>query len=64
MMDSATKQAAIEARKRYYKQWRQNNPDKVRASNERYWARRAEREAQELNDPGTIEKKGPGDSDA
>ena len=46
-MDLETKQAAIEARKRYYKQWRQKNADKVRASNERYWARRAEREALE-----------------
>lgn len=46
-MCDATKQAAIEARKRYYKQWRKKNADKVRANNERYWARRAEREALE-----------------
>lgn len=45
-MDAEIRQAAIEARKRYYKQWRMNNADKVRANNERYWARRAEREAQ------------------
>lgn len=45
-MDVENKQAAIEARRRYYKQWRKNNADKVRASNDRYWARRAEREAQ------------------
>ena len=45
-MDAEIKQAAIEARKRYYKQWRMNNADKVRANNERYWARRVEREAQ------------------
>lgn len=45
-MDIENKQAAIEARRRYYKQWRKNNADKVRASNNRYWARRAEREAQ------------------
>ena len=45
-MDAEIKQAAIEARKRYYKQWRKNNADKVRASNERYWIRRAERETQ------------------
>lgn len=44
-MDAENKQAAIEARRRYYKQWRKNNADKVRASNYRYWARRAEREA-------------------
>lgn len=62
-MDLETKQAAIEARKRYYKKWRQNNPDKVRASNERYWARRAEREALELNASATIEKEETGDND-
>ena len=45
-MDVESKQAAIEARRRYYKQWRKNNADKVRASNDRYWTRRAEREAQ------------------
>ena len=45
-MDAKIRQAAIEARKRYYKQWRMNNADKVRANNERYWVRRAEREAQ------------------
>ena len=63
-MDSATKQAAIEARKRYYRQWRRNNADKVRTNNERYWARRAQREAQEVNTSATDEKKVSGDNDA
>ena len=37
--------AARAAKRAYQKAWRAKNPDKVRASNERYWIRRAEREA-------------------
>ena len=33
--------AAAEARRAYMRQWRRNNPDKVRAHQERYWAKRA-----------------------
>ena len=52
------------AQRAYAKEWRAKNPDKVRAKNLRYWARRAEREAQEASDPVTVEKKVLGDSDA
>ena len=32
---------AIEARKAYKKQWQQNNPEKVRRYQERYWEKKA-----------------------
>lgn len=44
-MDDETKKAAAEARNAYARRWRAANKDKVRANNERYWMRRAEREA-------------------
>lgn len=34
--------AAAEARRAYMRQWRRNNPDKVRAQQERYWAKKGE----------------------
>lgn len=30
-----------EAQREYQRQWRQRNPDKVRAKNRRYWERKA-----------------------
>ena len=33
---------AVQARREYYRRWRQNNKDKVRNAQERYWLRRAE----------------------
>lgn len=36
--------AAAEARNAYARAWRAANKDKVRASNQRYWMRRAERQ--------------------
>ena len=42
----------------------QKNPEKVKAANDRYWARRAKREAQAITDLVTDEKKEPGDMDA
>lgn len=44
-MDDEKKKAAAEARNAYARRWRAANKDKVRANNERYWMRRAEREA-------------------
>lgn len=35
---------AKEARRAYYRAWRAKNKDKVRASCERYWTKRAEKE--------------------
>lgn len=46
-MESTLKEssAAREARLAYYRAWRKNNPEKVKASQTRYWERRAERAA-------------------
>lgn len=33
--------AAREARRAYYREWRKNNPDKVREKNRRYWEKKA-----------------------
>jgi len=40
---------AVEARRAYKRQWAKNNRDKVRAQQERYWARKAA--AAESNPP-------------
>lgn len=32
--------ATKEARRQYQREWRRNNPDKVRAYNERYWEKK------------------------
>lgn len=34
-------QAAIIARREYYRKWRENNKDKVKAHNHRYWIKKA-----------------------
>lgn len=51
------------AQRAYAKAWRAKNPDKVREKNLRYWARRAEREAQEANISATADQKVSGDND-
>lgn len=38
---------AKKVRNDYYRRWRANNKDRVRAYNARYWAKRAERMSQE-----------------
>lgn len=43
-MDKNTEKAR-QAKNAYARAWRAKNPDRVKASNERYWLRRAEREA-------------------
>lgn len=39
--------SAAEARRAYKRNWAKNNPDKVKAQQERYWAKRAA-EAEQL----------------
>lgn len=34
---------AKKARSQYYREWRAKNPEKVKRSQERYWARKAEK---------------------
>jgi len=41
------KDVVNEARREYYRQWRAKNKDKTREYAARYWAKRAERMAQE-----------------
>ena len=36
---------AKEARRAYKRKWAQDNPDKVKAAQERYWTKKAEQEA-------------------
>lgn len=38
---SAEKRAAIEARRAYQREWRAKNRDKIRASEERFWLKKA-----------------------
>ena len=38
---------AIAARRQYKKEWARNNPEKVRAQQERYWQRKAAQQAQQ-----------------
>ena len=50
----------LEAKRRYMKEWRKNNPDKVKAAQQRYWERRARRNGQinqELEGLSSVVKK-------
>ena len=38
---------ALELRREYQREWRRKNKDKVRASNLRYWERKAQKTVQE-----------------
>lgn len=38
------KEEGKEARRRYMREWRRRNPDKVKMAQKRYWERRARRE--------------------
>lgn len=39
-------EAAKEARRAYYRNWKKKNKDKVAAANERYWAKKAKQAAE------------------
>lgn len=43
-MTEREKRAAKDARNAYAREWRKKNPDRVRANNQAYWARKAKRE--------------------
>lgn len=45
-MSAVDLEKARQAKNAYARAWRQKNPEKARENNLRYWARRAEREAQ------------------
>ena len=50
-MNDQEKQLAAEARNAYARKWRAANKDKVRASNNKYWLRKAAREAASKDTP-------------
>ena len=41
MTDLELQKLATEERKRYYKEWRAKNKERIRLTNARYWAKRA-----------------------
>lgn len=45
-MSNLDLEKARQARNAYARRWRRNNPEKAKAAHDRYWVRRAEREAQ------------------
>lgn len=42
---------AAAARRAYKRKWAKENPDKVKAQQERYWTKKAEEAANEKSDP-------------
>lgn len=48
-MLSAEKRAAVEARRAYQREWRAKNRDKIRASEDRFWLKKAAEQAQANN---------------
>jgi len=57
--DKSLEELAKEERLRYFREWRRNNPDKVKKHNENYWLNRAQkrlREEEELVESETTEK--------
>lgn len=46
MAEATLEERAKEERREYFRQWRANNPEKVRESNRRYWERRAAKKNQ------------------
>jgi hypothetical protein len=53
MTESELRRAALNKKAEYYRAWRAKNRDKVKATNERYWLKRALRELEEGGQNGT-----------
>jgi uncharacterized short protein YbdD (DUF466 family) len=43
MDDKKLEAVAQEEKREYFRQWRKNNPDRVKKHNENYWRKRAEK---------------------
>jgi len=43
MVNKKLEAVAQEEKREYFRQWRKNNPDKVKKHNENYWRKRAEK---------------------
>ncbi len=41
MKEKTLDERAVEVRREYYRRWRAANRDKIRATNERYWKKKA-----------------------
>lgn len=41
LTDEQLEELALEARRKYYREWRRNNPDKVREYRKRHWRKKA-----------------------
>ena len=48
--------SALEARRAYFREWRKNNPEKIKKHNQNYWAKVAERMAAEAAKNGDGDK--------
>lgn len=48
-MDKSNKERAAEMRRAYHKAWRAKNKDRVREYNKRFWEKRAEKQAVQLD---------------
>lgn len=53
MNDKSLEELAKEERLRYFREWRRNNPDKVKKHNENYWLNRAQKRLREEENCGS-----------
>jgi len=51
-MSASVQEQIRQAKNKYAREWRARNRDKVKASNERYWARKAAKAAEQEADNG------------
>lgn len=49
-MSEYVREQQLKKKREYYKRWRANNPDKVKASQAKYWTRKAEESRSANND--------------
>lgn len=57
-MESNMEELALEARRRYHREWCAKNKDKVREAHKRYWAKKAAALAAEQKGEADDERKG------
>lgn len=56
MTEKQIRKAIAEKRNAYMREWRRQNPDKVREANKRYWQKKVERKRQEAANNGTVKE--------
>ena len=52
-MTEYTREKQLKKKREYYREWRARNPEKVKASQAKYWARKAE----EMRAAGVVESR-------